>query len=356
MLNLKIKDYSRKGVVLFFCVFVVGVTLRFLNDNYQSANAYQIAHLYFSQHLDQIFFLDQQTPLRYLFLSLGLTKNLEAIRNLLSGLEFALIFSATMFIGRARSARLALLFFATWYLWPVNISSLELLAPSVMLIITLWVIKPEIKPVSWWLLLGSVQLLEPLTLLLVLPLVVLEFKRKTVSGNQLRFLLSTSLPVVIYYLAKLSVLGLENIFYPIPSLHFIFFVLPLSYLIFQKWQVSASAIMGIISVLLLYDLLVLRPWVTIPGDDQAVADFKAYTAELYERPVVICATIAQQDYYFKLKHDCQFEVLKHQLAKQEFYFFDLSGTRSDLVGFLKKNAPHVEEKKFHHASFLSVTY
>jgi hypothetical protein len=351
MLNLKIKDYSRKGVVLFFCVLVVGLVLRILSIQ-QSATASEIAQLYFSQHLDQVFFLDSQTPFYYLLFPSTVT----ILRVKIMLLSLLIVVACTYWLMQKRSFIQGLLFFSVWWLWPVNLISFELLPSVCLLILVLWHVRPNLKPWMWWSVLSLAQGFHPLIMVLVWSLLLYEFMRKTISGSVLRFVLSSSLPVVIYLGAKLGTFGFENFKTDLPSLHFLLFLFPLCFLVFQKRMATYQQLYGLLGVFVVYNLLVLKPWITYPGDDEAVAAFRAYTSELYERPVVICATIAQQDYYFKRKADCQFEVLKHQLAKQGFYYFDLSGTRSDLVGFLKKNAPHVEEKKFHHATFLSVTY
>lgn len=350
------KDYSRKGVVLFFCVFALGIALRLISAFYQSANLNHIAQIYYSQHLDQVFFLDSQTPFHYIVSSLVDGGSLQLVRFMTLLFEGLILSWCLIFVQQKKSHERAFMLFTASWLWPVNITSFELLPSLTLLIIVLWHVRPPLKPIAWWGILALIQLFQPVTLVFVLIFILADLIRKELSASQARFLVSTSLPVIIYYAVKLGTFGLANWKFPWPSLHYLIFLLPLCYLIFQKREVSVKAILGVLVVFLVYDFTILKPWITYPGDDEAVAAFKTYTAELYERPVVICATIPQQDYYFKLKQDCQFEVLKHQLAKQEFYYFDLSGTRSDLVGFLKKNAPHVEEKKFHHATFLSVTY
>lgn len=351
MLNLKIKDYSRKGVVLFFCVLMVGIVLRVLSLH-QSATSPEIAQLYFSHHLDQVFFLDSQTPVYYLLNS----PSISILRILQLLLSLGIVCTCLVWLIQKRSLIQGLLLFSLWWLWPVNLISFDLLPVISLLVMVLWYVKPSLKPWVWWLVLFLTQSFHPFILLLVWSLSFFEYYRKRMNGSELRFIISSSLPVLIYLGAKFWTFGLQNFKLDVPSLHFLFFLLPLCFLVFQKREASYQQLYGLLIVFVLYDVLVVKPWVKFPGDDEAVAEFKTYTSELYERPVVICATIPQQDYYFKLKHDCQFEVLKHQLAKQEFYYFDLSGTRSDLVGFLKKNAPHVEEKKFHHATFLSVSY
>jgi hypothetical protein len=351
MLNLKIKDYSRKGVVLFFCVLVVGLILRLMAIQ-QSATASEIAQWYFSRHLDQVFFLDSQTPVYYLVFHPSVT----SLRVMIMLINFGIVGLCSWWMMLKRSFIQGLLLFSFWWLWPLHLISFELLPVMCLLVLVLWHLKPTLRPFIWWSVLSFVQSFHPFTVILVWALVGYEFLRKRVSISELRFVVSSSLPVLIYLGVKLGTFGFENFKTDVPSLHFLLFLLPLCFLVFQKRQATYQQLNGLLVVFVLYDLLVLKPWITYAGDDESVAAFKTYTSELYERPVVICATMPQQDYYFKLKHDCQFEVLKHQLAKSEFYFFDLSGNRSDLVGFLKKNAPHVVEKKFHHASFLSVTY
>lgn len=351
MLDLKIKDYSRRGVVLFFCVLVVGLVLRVLSIH-QSATATEIANLYFSHNLNQVFFLDSHTPVYYFIFA----KSITFLRVMMMLFSLSLIGICSYWLIQKRSLIQGLLFFSVWWLWPVNLMSFELLPAMCLLVLVLWYVKPSLKPWVWWPVLCFVQCFHPFIFILVWGLSFFEYSRKRMSGSELRFIISSSLPVLIYLGAKFWTFGFQNFKTDVPSLHFMLFLLPLCFLVFQKREATYQQLYGLLAVFVLYDVLVLKPWIKFPGDDEAVADFKGHTSELYERPVVICATIPQQDYYFKLKHDCQFEVLKHQLAKQEFYYFDLSGTRSDLVGFLKKNAPHVEEKKFHHATFLSVSY
>lgn len=347
MLNLKIKDYSRKGVVLFFCVFVVGIVLRVFNLG-SSATILEVDQLFFSHHLDQVFFNDSQTPVHYLF-SL-LSGSVSSIRVIFIILNLGLLFMSTYLLTVKKSMSSGLMLFVSWWLWPLNVMSFDLIPMLMLLILVWWHSQVILKPWIEWVSLSLIQLFVPLSFLMIW---ILNIKT---GSMRLKFVLSTTLPMFVYYTSKLGVFGFSNFSFPVPDLQFLIFLLPLWYLVFQKKQVKTEAIYGLLAVFLLYHGLILKPWNHQPGDDEAVADFKTYTEGLYERPVIICASLSQQDYYFKQKQNCQNHVLKHQLEKTDFYFFDLSGTRQDLSAFLKKNAPHVEEKNFHHARFLSVSY
>lgn len=315
MLKLKIKDYSRKGVVLFFCVLLTGLILR-LSALKQSATDFELSQLYFSRHLDQVFFLDSQTPLYYLFSVIP--DSVSSLRVMMILLSLGIAGFCSYLIMQNRSMLQGLMFFTAWWLWPVNLISFDLLPTVCLLVLVLWNLKPTMKPLSWWMLLSFLQLFHPLILVLLWGLTVSDFFRKKINASELRFIFSTSLAGLIYLGAKLGTFGLENAKVDLPSMHFFLFLLPLCYLIFQKREASLQQLYGLILVFFLYDSFALKPWITYPGDDEAVAAFKSYTAELYERPLVICATISQQDYYFKFRQNCQNEVLKHQLAKSDF--------------------------------------
>lgn len=347
MLNQKIEDHSRKGVVLFFCVLVLGIVLRVFSLG-GSATILEVDQLFYSRHLDQVFFNDSQTPVHYLFSPLS--GSVTSIRVIFIVMNLMLVLMSSYLLMVKKSMSSGLMLFVSWWLWPLNVMRFDLVPSVMLLILVWWHSKVSLKPWCEWVCLAFIQLFVPLSFLLIW---VLNIKT---GPMRLKFILSTTLPVSVYYVSKFGVFGFTNFSFPVPDLQFLIFLLPLSYLVFQKTSVKSEAIYGLLVVFLLYHGLILKPWNHHPGDDQAVASFKAYTAELYERPVIICATIPQQDYYFKQKQNCQNHVLKHQLEKTDFYFFDLSGSRQDLAAFLKKNAPHVEEKNFRHARFLSVSY
>lgn len=89
----------------------------------------------------------------------------------------------------------------------------------------------------------------------------------------------------------------------------------------------------LVSGLLIYNLLVFKPWSFYEWDDQSLAQFRSdLNGPLKKKKVVICATAFQQKYYFGTELGyCWDKAREKRNLNEDYYVFDLNDSNASLI-------------------------
>lgn len=210
------KNYSLMGVVLFVSVLFLGLLFRILGLSSVSAWGDEIASLYYAQHLDRVFFHESHSPLYYLICKIWMSvfpSTIVSLRVLFVLMGLGVTSVSALFLYRKRGWGLALVFFILFWLWPTEIiysrqaRHYALYGELIFLLLILWDSRHEVNKWILWGLCCFVQLLHPLALIPVIFLLCYDIFKKTMSLSELRFYLTSTLPLWVYYVSRWFVLG-----------------------------------------------------------------------------------------------------------------------------------------------------
>ena len=215
----KIEDSTFICGVLFFATLFLGIIFRVVGLADTSAWGDEVASWYYSQNLSQVISFESHTPVYYFLCRLWTTVFPETILSLryfsiVSGLIIILL--SSYFVMKKTGKSLALLLFATWWLWPTMIifsrqaRHYGLYADLTLLILVIWGLRVELKKWYLWGLLAFYQSLHPLA---VIPSFFLFFRDFYVQRNIRKFLFEASsvLPVSLYYAYRFLIQGQEKV-------------------------------------------------------------------------------------------------------------------------------------------------
>ena len=227
----KLENHSFLGVVLFVSVLYLGLFLRIFGIETNSSWGDEVASLYYAQHLDRVFFYESHTPFYYGLCRLWMTifpETILSLRYMFVSLSLFFALISSYVILKKRNVGLALVCFVLLWLWPTDISysrqarHYSLFYEMCFLLLVLWGVRAEISRKVLWAVWATFQLIHPFALIPVFFLMLWDFVRKKLSWHEIRFFLTTSLPLVGYYLVRFFFFGRERVLSNISWVNFNF--------------------------------------------------------------------------------------------------------------------------------------
>lgn len=214
------QDYSASGVALIFSVIIFGFLFRLLGLSDASAWGDEIASLFYANNLGDIFYHESHTPLYYFICKIWMLifgESIVALRYLFVLLSAFLLFISGMLLLRKKETGFLLLFITLWWLWPTDIifsrqaRHYGLYAELSFFYLIFWRYKDDFSSGLTFVIGSFVQFFHPFMLVPVLFLAIFDFLRKQLSRKKLMVVLSSGLPVLIYYLARFSLFGFQKV-------------------------------------------------------------------------------------------------------------------------------------------------
>lgn len=211
---------SFTGAVLFFSVLFLGLFFRTLGIDSISAWGDEVASLYYAQHIDRVFFYESHSPFYYGLCKIWISifpESVVSLRYMFISLSLILTAMSTWLLYKKRGVSLALVFFVLFWLWPTDIifsrqaRHYSLFLEMTVLILILWDHKETFKKWLLWPLWMIFQLIHPFALIPVWFLIFYDFFKKKLTTHDVRFYLSTTLPLISYYVLRFIVFGKEKV-------------------------------------------------------------------------------------------------------------------------------------------------
>jgi hypothetical protein len=218
MLNF-FKDLLLKEKVLFFSTLFVGIFLRLSSLSEISSWSDEVATWYFGHHLDQVFSTESHTPFYYFLVKLWsvvFSDSIFSIRMLSIFASYTILFLCLSLLKNGNKI-LSLGLVAFWSLSPTLIMQdrqarhYGLFAEMIFLLLIIWDYRSEIRFVKKWILMCAISLIHPLGLIPIWTLVFIDFFKRKLSLKESFKFLSSSIPVVGYYLLRASLFSVQSV-------------------------------------------------------------------------------------------------------------------------------------------------
>lgn len=209
MLNF-FKDLLLREKILFLSVLFLGIFLRLISLSEISSWNDEIATWYFANNINVVFSSESHTPIYYLICRVWIyltTNTIFSIRVLSIVLSYCTLFLCIQFLKNT-SKFLILGVVTFWSLVPTFIvydrqaRHYGFFAELAFLLLIIWDYKSDVRFFLKWFLMTFIQILHPLAFIQVIFLVLLDFARSKISIKEGLYLISSSLPVSVYYLLR----------------------------------------------------------------------------------------------------------------------------------------------------------
>jgi hypothetical protein len=222
------QDYSASGVVLISFTLFLGFFFRLIALPEASAWGDEIASLFYANNLSEIFHHESHTPLYYFLCKIWMTvfgESIVALRYLFVLMSFSILSLSGFLLLKKKETGFFLLFVVVWWLWPTDIifsrqaRHYGLYAELSFFYLILWRHKNDysFRTLYWSSIL--IQFLHPFILVPVWFLAFYDYLKKSLTSKLLLLHLTTSLPLIIYYLARFFTYGQEKVLSNISWIH-----------------------------------------------------------------------------------------------------------------------------------------
>lgn len=205
---------------LLLSVLLLGFFFRTLGLENISAWGDEVASWYYSQHLGMIMPNESHTPGYYFLCWIWYAifpKTILSLRYFSISLTLGLALLGSFFYFKRQGFKKASYLFTLWWLWPTSLifdrqaRHYGLYFDLTLLVLILWPERRSLNKYVWWILLAFYQFIHPLAVIPILFLCGIDQLNKRDHFKLCLFDLSSSLPVMIYYLVRFSLYGQERV-------------------------------------------------------------------------------------------------------------------------------------------------
>lgn len=213
------KQLTSFGILILVITFFLGLAFRVVGLENISAWEDEVASWYFARHLGEVFYGESHTPVYYFLCKVWgdfFSSSILSLRYFSVLSSVAIVCGTSFWVARKKEATIGLLLFVLWWLWPTMIMysrqarNYSLYADLTILILVMWDFRHSTNKFFIWFLLCLYQSIQPIA---AIPVAFIVFWDLIKQKNFKRscFYLSSSLPVVFYYLARLADQGATKV-------------------------------------------------------------------------------------------------------------------------------------------------